>query len=135
AGGEAVSTDLGSLLFVREMAYHPDGATVWADLGTPAPLVGDVLVINPQPTSERVDVFRSTTAALVTSIVTTMDDLDIDRRGGKALLFVRDAAQDPNFPAAGLYLLGPDGTGAAAVPTPGFTVSGAPRWLTSWRHA
>ena len=135
AGGQVASTDLASLLLVREMAYHPDGATVWADLAPPFQVIAPVLVINPQPAIERVNVFRATTAALLQSIVTTMDDLDIDRRGGKALLFIRDSGQDPGFPAAGLYLLGSDGTGPVAVPTPGFAVDGPPRWLTSWRHA
>jgi hypothetical protein len=123
AGGAPVEQDLLADLAVAELAWHPDGATVWCEL---APAAGAPFT----------RVFDAATAATRRTIAARLGAIDVDRVRGDVVLYTASAGQDPQFPAAGLWRLAADGTGGTPVALAGGLVPVGPaRFLTSWRNS
>jgi len=140
AGGARVEQDLGADLGVGELAYHPEGTTVWCQLTSIGQIfvdgqarVGTAAVLPPPGAFEFVTVFDAATAATNRVIAAPLGALDIDKVSGDVLLWMQSASQDVQFPQAGLWRLEDDGTGGTTVSLGGLVPLDAPRFLTSWR--
>lgn len=135
-GGARVEQDLGGVYGLNEMAWHPDGASVWCQLNQFSQLIdgGNNAIIQPPPfASEFLVAFDAGTAATNRVINATFGAMDVDKVSGKVLLWMQSSQQDPQFPASGLWLLDGDGTGGTAVSLGSLVPVEAPRFLTSWR--
>lgn len=132
-GGQVAEEDLLEVVSVAELVYHPDGATVWADLlATSRGLVGPLLVL---PSYDSVSVYGATDASPKRTITTDLSAIDIDRVSGDVVLWMQSDTQDAQFPARGLWLLSSDATTAASLAIPGWDVSGPARFTRSWRRS
>ena len=134
-GGSRVEQDLGGIYGLAELAWHPDGASVWGQFNQFSQLIDGGLgaVVQPPAASEFLVAFDAATAATNRVINATFGAMDIDKVTGKALLWMQSAQQDAQFPASGLWLLDGDGTGGTTVSLGNLVPIEAPRFLTSWR--
>lgn len=135
AGGAAVEQDLGGLYGLNELAWHPDGASVWCQFNQSLVLIdgGVGALIQPPTAPEFLVAFDAATAATNRVILATFGAMDIDKVSGRVLLWMQSSQQDPQFPASGLWLLDGDGTGGTTVSLGNLVPVEAPRFLTSWR--
>lgn len=115
SGGERGDFDLGGDFFYDELAFHPDGATVFLD-----GFFTGLRLFDADDASQGPDL-----------PVTGLSKVDIHRQDGRLLLVVGDdAALDP-----GVYVAEADGTQIQPVPLPAtFDVLEA-RWLETTRTA
>jgi len=132
AGGSLVEQDLGSVFSVSELAYHPDGNTVWCELFDPFSNFLRTGIVAPGFGSF-VAVFDSTTTATNRLINANMGSLDISRGSGSVLLWMQSGMQDAQFPVDGFWKLNADGTGGDPVSTGSYSPIGPARYLDSWR--
>ncbi len=136
AGGAAVEQDLGGIYGLAELAWHPDGATVWCQLTQFSQLIdgGFGAVIEPPPFAiEFLVAFDAATAATNRVINAVFGAMDVDKVSGRVLLWMESASQDEQFPASGVWLLDADGTGGTSVSLGNLVPIEAPRFLVSWR--
>lgn len=141
AGGSRQEQPLGGDWNVSELAYHPDGRTVWCELSAyfrvidgPSGLQGG-LIDPPLNVFSFVAVFDDATALTNRVIGASLGQLDIDRVSGDVLLWVISGDDDPQFPSTGIWHLADDGTGGTPLDLGALTPQGPPRFLTSWRNA
>ncbi len=100
-GGSRVEQDLGGIYGLAELAWHPDGASVWCQLNQFSQLIdgGNNAIIQPPPFAfEFLAVFDAASAATNRVINATFGAMDIDKVTGKALLWMQSAQQDAPVP-------------------------------------
>ena len=134
-GGGAIEEDLIEQVGVRELVYHPDGASVWLDVTLPSrgQVIDVDLVLN---TFETCVCFDAGDAAVNRTIEnTSLGSIDIERVSGEVVVWIQSPTQDPLLTTVGLWLLSSDATTAAPLPLPGYDVQGPARFLRSWRRA
>ena len=132
-GGALASLDLGVPVGVNELIYHPNGTKVIADLVDLSGNFGLRPALN-GPNTESVSIFDATTAAQLHVFATTLEHFDLERNSGELLVWFQNDGEDPNFPLAGIYRLAANGDTLGTVDTQGFTPTGPPRVLVSWRR-
>ena len=130
-GGAHASTDLGVRMAVSELIYHPNGATVLADVVEES--IG-VIDQGPVRAAETVRIFDATSAAELHVFVTTLEHFDLDRVTGELVVWFPTGGVDAAFPVAGLFRLASNGDTIATVDTNGLVPTGPARFLRSWRR-
>jgi hypothetical protein len=137
--GDRHETALATTYFVSELIYHPDGATVWADLFTGEKLDGPPSDVTPTLSQEIpisfgdvTVVFDSSTAAIVRTFDLPISEIDVALGSGFVLVHVPESSSELDLPSSGLYVAEPDGLNPVHQD---LLSPGSPgRWLHSWRH-
>ena len=136
AGGARVEQDLGFVYAVNELAYHPGGHAVLAELSVESRIGGGQLgLINPPPAPTFVAIFDAADASTLRTVNVNLGALDVSRQHGAILVWIQTDTQDAQFPTAGIWRLAPDGSGGTLVDLPDWMAIGPPRFLASWRTA
>jgi hypothetical protein len=136
AGTTKVEQDLGAVYGVEELAYHPNGQSVWCQLNSGNLGLhgsGSSTGFQMIPFGSFVESFSASNASTHIVIAARMGALDISRTTGEVLLWMQNDFQDAQFPTAGIWKLDADGLNGSLVPLPGFVPIGPPRLLASWR--